>query len=561
MQNIFIELLPPWIETGLQPAFYDKESGSVLQQTARMYAKVNELTASFNALSNSTTETVDSYIAQFNELHTYVHDYFDNLDVQDEINNKLDSMADDGTLTTLIGDYVQPLIDAQDEQIEALEESVNTSLDGKLNATDSQWLKNNFILTVSYDENNHYFLYASQDGINYFKLKELTLPTTTQIWDISILYKDGYYYLVGDTRKNNVAGTSGGDTIRMFKTDDFETFETWDIEGLSLYNEIWAPEFLEANGNVYLVATMSLPSEQSDYQGYMHKPYLIGLNATLTEIQSQPTQLNLYVSDTLSVTDRIDAHIIYNGSNYYLTIKSRVAQNVQLFKSSTLTGNYAFINDFDYSYTLSNGKYEGSSIIKFNNTYILTLQGARERTNSIPRRYNYALLSDDIETLQYSPYHLSFNNSHTTMMHFTPLVCTNSTAKQIVNDAYKDSGLLVEKTDKAVDDTYSYGITTATSKFTVKEKNGLTLIEIRAVNDEGFANGDTLATLPKYCNTWKSFTAPCSGFTSYGGVGGGTCIININLYGQVKIAKLPSDITTKQIYIHQVFDSNDFAVA
>lgn len=106
MQNIFIELLPPWVETGLQPAFYDKESGSVLQQTARMYAKVNQLVASFNELSNETKETVEKYIEQFTDLHDYVHDYFDNLDVQEEINNKLDSMVDDGTLEEIIGHYV-----------------------------------------------------------------------------------------------------------------------------------------------------------------------------------------------------------------------------------------------------------------------------------------------------------------------------------------------------------------------------------------------------------------------------------------------------------------------
>ena len=55
--NIFIEFLPPWIETGLQPAFYDKESGTVLQQTARMYAKVNEL-----------VENVNDYINQFKQM-------------------------------------------------------------------------------------------------------------------------------------------------------------------------------------------------------------------------------------------------------------------------------------------------------------------------------------------------------------------------------------------------------------------------------------------------------------------------------------------------------------
>jgi hypothetical protein len=107
MENIFVEFLPPWVETGLQPAFYDKESGTVLQQTARMYARVNMLIRMFNKLSKNTKETVENYINQFNELHNYVHDYFDNLDVQEEINNKLDAMVEDGTLQEIITSYIQ----------------------------------------------------------------------------------------------------------------------------------------------------------------------------------------------------------------------------------------------------------------------------------------------------------------------------------------------------------------------------------------------------------------------------------------------------------------------
>ena len=117
MENIFVEFLPPWIETGLQPAFYDKESGTVLQQTARMYARVNMLIRMFNKLSKntkqeiedfetSTNETVNEYINKFNELHDYVQDYFDNLDVQEEINNKLDDMAEQGQLADIIAQYL-----------------------------------------------------------------------------------------------------------------------------------------------------------------------------------------------------------------------------------------------------------------------------------------------------------------------------------------------------------------------------------------------------------------------------------------------------------------------
>ena len=106
MNKMFVPFLPPWAETGLQPAFYDVESGTVLQQTARMYDKVNQLTRLFNELSEETQTTVNHYIEEFTTLYNYVHDYFDNLDVQEEINNKLDAMADDGTLEALIAEYL-----------------------------------------------------------------------------------------------------------------------------------------------------------------------------------------------------------------------------------------------------------------------------------------------------------------------------------------------------------------------------------------------------------------------------------------------------------------------
>ena len=118
MENIFVEFLPPWIETGIQPAFYDKESGTVLQQVARMYAKVNYLIEMFNKFSkdttdyvndfvDDTTETVNDYIAKFVALKDYVDDYFENLDVQEEINNKLDAMEEAGTLQEIITTYIQ----------------------------------------------------------------------------------------------------------------------------------------------------------------------------------------------------------------------------------------------------------------------------------------------------------------------------------------------------------------------------------------------------------------------------------------------------------------------
>ena len=107
MENIFVEFLPPWVEANMQPAFYDKESGTVLQQTARMYDRVNMLVRMFNKLSKETKTVVETYIDKFDDLHDYVMDYFANLDVQEEINNKLDQMYDDGQLSEIIVEFLK----------------------------------------------------------------------------------------------------------------------------------------------------------------------------------------------------------------------------------------------------------------------------------------------------------------------------------------------------------------------------------------------------------------------------------------------------------------------
>lgn len=56
----------------------------------------NDLTDDFNDLSDA-----------FDQLHEYVDTYFDNLDVQEEINNKLDQMVEDGVLQEIITTYLQ----------------------------------------------------------------------------------------------------------------------------------------------------------------------------------------------------------------------------------------------------------------------------------------------------------------------------------------------------------------------------------------------------------------------------------------------------------------------
>ena len=56
---------------------------------------------------NESGEQVENLTDAFIALQNYVNDYFENLDVQDEIDNKLDEMADEGTLQEIITSYLQ----------------------------------------------------------------------------------------------------------------------------------------------------------------------------------------------------------------------------------------------------------------------------------------------------------------------------------------------------------------------------------------------------------------------------------------------------------------------
>lgn len=62
------------------------------------------------------------------ELEDYVTNYFNNLDVTEQINNKLDQMAQDGTLTALISGYVDPKIVEFANMVEEFSETTTAEL-------------------------------------------------------------------------------------------------------------------------------------------------------------------------------------------------------------------------------------------------------------------------------------------------------------------------------------------------------------------------------------------------------------------------------------------------
>lgn len=91
-----------WCQTVL-PLVYD-DSLSYYELLNKVVQYLNNVISDVSA-----TETnVESLRTAYNQLQQYVNDYFDNLDVQNEIDEKLDTMASDGSLAEI----VNPIISA-----------------------------------------------------------------------------------------------------------------------------------------------------------------------------------------------------------------------------------------------------------------------------------------------------------------------------------------------------------------------------------------------------------------------------------------------------------------
>lgn len=85
---------------------------------------INKIIDSQNTVGTEMEKVVQAYI----ELYNYVDNYFKNLDVQDEINNKLNEMAESGELTELIKKYVDPIFNEFSENINNEVNSIYTKV-------------------------------------------------------------------------------------------------------------------------------------------------------------------------------------------------------------------------------------------------------------------------------------------------------------------------------------------------------------------------------------------------------------------------------------------------
>lgn len=73
------------------------------QLFCKLGKELNNLITKMNELGFET----ENLSKAFTDLQTYINNYFDNLDVQEEINTKLNEMTESGELQDIINQYLQ----------------------------------------------------------------------------------------------------------------------------------------------------------------------------------------------------------------------------------------------------------------------------------------------------------------------------------------------------------------------------------------------------------------------------------------------------------------------
>lgn len=224
----------------------------------KLMGAVNDVISNENEVEQDMT----NLFGAFTELQNYINNYFDNLDVQEEIDKKLDEMAEDGSLTNLISSYIDPMFSQLESNVTNQLSVQNTRIDNQNATIDELSVKINAV--------------TNQNPIPVSSTSDMT--DTTKVY---LNTTNGYWYYYDGTN-----WTQGGiyqSTIdnNLTKQDTFLRDEKLNnLFGKNLYNK-------NTNYNVkgkYLTSAGYVTS--SNY--YISHPILVqaGIEYAFTSTQS-----------------------------------------------------------------------------------------------------------------------------------------------------------------------------------------------------------------------------------------------------------------------------------
>ena len=299
---------------------------------------------------NQNGQAVEELQNLYIELKSYVDNYFENLDVQEEINNKLDEMAQDGTLANIINNEI----------FEELNEKV--SLIPKIRKFA------NYFFGVYFNRNTlkmDYF--TSLNGIEWAKQNIINnLPNGR---DPSLIYvKELKKFII------TYSSASSTTTFNIGISSDLINWE-WKSIYISGYNSerrCWAPDLLYKDGKLYV--TFSVKNISDD-----------NMQVYLTSTTDLETFNNWTPPEKLALglDYVIDSQIKFVNGLYYLICKNGTNENVvdpiKIFTSDNL------INWNIYNSSLINAEVEGCNLIPYDDKFLIEVDLFLERGHAFAK--------------------------------------------------------------------------------------------------------------------------------------------------------------------------------
>lgn len=253
-----------------------------------LMCKIAEELNKFIKNNNATNQNVINLYNAFVSLQKYVNDYFDDLNVQNEVNTKLDQMASDGTLATIINENI---FNELNTDLENLTNKVGSET---LPVPDSSVSKNvvdlsNKVNVINDDLNNlllddivvfgDSWTDSSISGNNWPNIVSSFLSLTLHNYAKSGALVNG---TASKDLVNQITSAKSDDTLIADKVkyvivlmgiNDYDTFSDQDqlVDKLKIYLQEIEEYF--TNATVYYVSNCRIPLtvEQSSFWRYIHQ--------------------------------------------------------------------------------------------------------------------------------------------------------------------------------------------------------------------------------------------------------------------------------------------------
>lgn len=302
------------------PNVYD-DSLSYYEYLCKLNEYLNEVIGQINTLTDNMSDYEEDLTATWLETKEYIDNYFNNLDVQQEINNKLDQMAQSGALSTLLA----PIVGTQIGGVVA--EQIGGTVANQIGDT-----------------------VASQIGPVVASQIDEPTATATNAWLTAHVEPVGSAVIVDNTLSISGAAADAkttGDAFDYIKdtTESAFDFAYFKIDGLISGANTWYPS---TNANFYVIPVKS--GDEIIIKGNATNPTVYTLlksvsnpiisGATPDYATGYNARITIPLNTEISLIAPSDAHYIYvtnynnagSGDKSYLPQKLTVS-GVDMLKS------------------------------------------------------------------------------------------------------------------------------------------------------------------------------------------------------------------------------------